>query len=88
MRTQIVTFNKTMKVLFLFLREMLFVASSTTYSSSCSSKCSWKVFNLDDTVATVTSSGQSSANSKVNAAFDRNNEMDSTKYGLKYNFVL
>ena len=73
-----------MKALFLLLREILVVASVTTYSSSCSSKCSWKFFNVDDAVATVTSSGQSSANLNVNAAFDGNNDTDS----IQYNFVL
>ena len=51
------------------------IGASTT--TSCDSKCSWNVFNWDDTIATVTASGYTSNDSKVNMAFDGNNEMNS-----------
>ena len=63
-----------MKFLFLILQEML-VAPST--SSSCELKCSWKIFNWDESVASITSSGHSSGAQKVDQAFDGNNGMDS-----------
>ena len=63
-----------MKFLFLILQEMLIGPSS---SSSCQLKCSWKIFNWDDSIATVISSGHSSGSATVNEAFDGNNGMDS-----------
>lgn len=63
-----------MKFLFLLLQETLVFASS---SNHCELKCSWRVFNWDESIATVISSGHSSANAEVMMAFDGNNEMDS-----------
>ena len=62
-----------MKFLFLILQEMLIGPSS---SSSCQLKCSWKIFNWDESIATVISSGHSSGSAMVNQAFDGNNGMD------------
>ena len=62
-----------MKFLFLILQEML-VAPST--SSSCELKCSWKIVNWDESVATLSSSGHSSGALTVDEAFDGNNGMD------------
>ena len=61
-------------MLFLLFLSQEIDASTTT---SCDSKCSWNVFNWDDTIATVTASGYTSNDSKVNMAFDGNNEMNS-----------
>ena len=63
-----------MKFLFLLLQETLVFASS---SNHCELNCSWKVFNWDESIATVTSSGQSSGSAVVRMAFDGDNEMDS-----------
>ena len=60
-----------MKFLLLLLQEMFVAVSS---SSSCELKCSWKIFNWDDSIATVTSSGHSSGGLQVIEAFDGNNE--------------
>ena len=61
-------------MLFLLFLSQEIGASTTT---SCDSKCSWNEFNWDDTIATVTASGYTSNDSKVNMAFDGNNEMNS-----------
>ena len=63
-----------MKILFLLLQETLVFASN---SNHCEQKCTWKVFSWDESIATVTSSGQSSGNHVVMKAFDGDNEMDS-----------
>lgn len=64
---------KNMKFLCLLLQETLVFASS---SNHCELKCSWRVFNWDESIATVTSSGHSAANAEVRMAFDGDNEMD------------
>ena len=63
-----------MKFLFLILQETLAFTSS---SNHCELKCSWRIFNWDESIATVISSGHSAANAEVRMAFDGNNEMDS-----------
>ena len=67
-------------MLFLLFLSQEIGASTTT---SCDSKCSWNVFNWDDTIATVTASGYTSNDSKVNMAFDGNNEMNSIFFNRK-----
>ena len=75
-----------MRFLFLLLQEIVVVASNLNH---CEQKCTWKVFNWDEAIATVTSSGQSSGNHVVMKAFDGDNEMDSNsahRLSLRYPF--
>ena len=59
-----------MFLLFVFhLQEMLVNASSCE-------KCSWKILNGDDSIATITSSKQFDDEQTVSAAFDGNNGMN------------
>ena len=63
------------KFLLFLLRELLFQSSSLTTASSCGS-CSWKIFNWDDSVATVSGSGESHVSYKLENAFDGDNGTD------------
>ena len=75
-----------MKFLFLLLQEIMVFASNP---NQCELKCNWKVFNWDESIATVTSSGQSSGNLVVMKAFDGDNEMGSNSaYRLSLNLRL
>ena len=64
------------KFLFFLLRELSVPCSSLKTANSCDA-CSWKMFNWDDSVAIVSSSGESDASAyKLENAFDGDNGID------------